>query len=269
MSIFNEIAGMHKGLKKKLLMAKIKKTPEEYVKEAFRGALTATFMVIVGAFLLFEGIKINKIFLIFVFLISFLVLFNLFMKRVDVVIRKRAREIDKEVLFAGRFLLVKLHSGKPLINSLIDASKSYGVANKYFKEIITDIELGTPVEEALEKGSRYTPSENFKKILFQLTTALKIGVDVTKFLEATLDEIAEEQLLNIKKYGKKLSGLTMFYMLFAIVIPSLGITLFITIASLVNIKVDIVLFGFFLFLLLIIEFLFITIFKGARPNINI
>jgi pilus assembly protein TadC len=108
-----------------------------------------------------------------------------------------------------------------------------------------------------------------RRILFQISNALKIGVDVTNFLEAILEEIAEDQLLEIKTYGRKLSGITMFYMLFAIVIPSLGITMLIAVVSLVNIQIDFGMFLLFLFFLVCIEFVFMSIFKSIRPNVHI
>jgi pilus assembly protein TadC len=193
----------------------------------------------------------------------------IFIKRLDIIISRKAREIDRDVLFAGRFLLVKLNSGKPLINSIIDASKSYGVASKFFKEMVDDIELGTPMEEALERAYRGTPSDKFRRMLFQISNALKIGVDVSAPLEAILEEIAQEQLVEIQRYGKKLNSLTMFYMLSAIVLPSLGVTLFSVIASMVSFTADIKLFLGVLFFLIIIQLMFLSIFRSIRPNLNI
>jgi pilus assembly protein TadC len=191
------------------------------------------------------------------------------MKRLDIEINKRAREIDKDVLFAGRFLLVKINSGKPLINSIIDASNSYGVASKYFKEIVRDIDLGTPMEDALHNAYKNTPSKKFKKILFQINNALKIGVDVSVPLEAALDEITQDQLVEIQRYGRKLNSLTMFYMLAAIVVPSLGITLFSVVASMVSIVIDMKMFIIVLFFLIFIQLIFLSIFRSIRPNLNL
>jgi hypothetical protein len=58
-------------------------------------------------------------------------------------------------------------------------------------------------------------------------------------------------------------------MLFAVVIPSLGITMAITVISLVNIPVDFKAFMLVLFGLVVMEFIFISIFKSIRPNVNI
>ena len=269
MALFQEIASKYPTLKRKLTIAHIELTPEQYVRKNIISALSLTVVLAFGIFLFTAGLGLPIWVVPVSAIVVFFLFFELFMHVVDVKIRKLAKEIDRDVLFAGRFLLIKLNSGKPLMNAIIDASNSYGVANRYFKEIVRDIELGTPLEDALEKASRYSPSEKMQRILFQISNALKIGVDVTNFLEAILDEIAEDQLLEIKNYGRKLSGITMFYMLFAIVIPSLGITMLIAVVSLINIQIDFGLFMLFLFALIIIEFVFITIFKSIRPNVNI
>jgi pilus assembly protein TadC len=191
------------------------------------------------------------------------------LKRLDVSITKREQEIDRDVLFAGRFLLVKLNSGKPLINALFEASESYGVAGDYFKEIVSDIKLGTPLEDALEKAYKTTPSKKFRKILFQINNALKIGVDVSQPLESMLEEISQEQLVEIQRYGKKLNSIVMFYLLAAIVAPSLGITLFSIVASMMSLRIDLVAFFMVLFLLVIVQLIFIGVIRSIRPNLNI
>lgn len=269
MTLAKQISGKYPTLKRRLIIAHLDMTPEAYVERNIRLTVLISVILTFGAFMLFSGIGVSLLFLPVFFVVVGFILFGILMRSVEVSIRKFAKEIDKDVLFAGRFLLIKLNSGKPLINAIIDASNSYGVANRYFKEIVRDIELGTPLEDALEKASRYSPSDKMRRILFQISNALKIGVDVTNFLEAILDEIAQDQLLEVQKYGKKLSGLTMFYMLFAVVIPSLGITMFITVVSLVNVPVDAGLLVLFLFALIVMELAFISIFKSIRPNVNI
>lgn len=269
MGIFQELASSDPTLKRRLIIAHIKKKPEEYVREKVIAALTLGAGIGAAMFLFGTGVGWNPLVAVGAFFIGTLFFYSILMRSVDVVIKKRAKEIDREVLFAGRFLLVKLNAGSPLVNAMVEASQSYGVASTYFKEIVRDIELGTPLEQAIERASRYSPSENFRRIIFQISSALKIGVDVTQFLEATLDGIADEQLIEIKRYGKKLSGLTMFYMLLAIVVPSLGITLFITIVSFLSVSISLGLFMVLLFFLIVVEFFFITIFRESRPNVNI
>ncbi|MDD9953825.1 MAG: type II secretion system F family protein [Candidatus Woesearchaeota archaeon] len=269
MTFFQGIASKHPELKRKLIIAHIDIAPEKYVERNVKLAVMFSMVITVTSVFFLLGMGKSLLLTIPIAGITYFLMFMLFMRSADVEIRKRAKEIDKDVLFAGRFLLIKLNSGRPLMNAIIDASNSYGVASGYFKEIVREIELGTPIEEALDKASRYSPSEKMQRILFQISNALKIGIDVTNFLEAILDEIAHDQLTEIQRYGKKLSGLTMFYMLFAVIIPSLGITMFITVVSLVSIQVDVALFIVVLFALVVIEFIFITIFKASRPTVNI
>jgi len=269
MELAHSLAAMMPSLRDRLHSAGIHQKPAEFVDESLKKGLTMAFMFsILSLFLILKkGSPIVIVVIVFIF--SFIIFFFLMLKRVDVTISKREREIDRDVLFAGRFLLVKLNSGKPLINALFEASESYGVAGDYFKEIVSDIKLGTPLEEALEKAYKTTPSKKFKKILFQINNALKIGVDVSQPLESMLEEISLEQLNEIQRYGKKLNSIVMFYLLAAIVAPSLGITLFSIVASMMSLRIDFMAFLMVLFFLIIVQLIFIGMVKSIRPNLNI
>ncbi|MBU1975442.1 MAG: type II secretion system F family protein [Nanoarchaeota archaeon] len=269
MSFYEQLASRFPELKKDLRIAHINQTPVEYVKQKFQAALFMSIGMGIFAFFVLSKMGIGIIMIVVTIIIFFFAFFSLFMRQVQVVIRRREKDIDREVLFAGRFLLIKLNTGEPLINALVEASKSYGVANKYFKEIVREIELGTPLEQALEMESYYTPSQKFRKILFQITNALKIGIDVSNFLSSILDEIAEEQLIEIKRYGKKLNSMTLFYMLIAIVVPSLGVTIFIVVASLVSLAMPLGAFMIIVFFLALVQLIFISAFKMIRPDVNI
>ncbi|MCF7866798.1 type II secretion system F family protein [Candidatus Woesearchaeota archaeon] len=270
MSLSTAIAAKNPFLKKELIMAKIDKTPQEVIKQSllFASYTTFGFCFLILLFLMKENPSILYILLIIV-PVMFIGMYKFNMLKIKARILKRRKEIDRDVLFAGRYLLVKLNSGQPLINALVDASKSYGVANKYFKEIVKEIELGKPLENALEDESNNSPSHKFKKILFQISNALKIGIDVTEFLEATLNEIAQEQLIEINRYGKKLNSLTLFYMLFAIVMPSLGLTIIVIVLSMSGSNIDTNFFVSLLFLIVVIQVIFLSVYKSIRPNINI
>jgi len=269
MAFFDQLAASHPDLKRKLIMAKLPPDPTSYVRKTLLSAFWISATLTFSYLLFIKPFSLPILGLPVVFVIVFYFSYRLLFRSVDVKIRKIAKDIDREVLFAGRFLLVKLNAGRPLLVALTEASKSYGVANKYFKEIVHEIDVGTPLEEALARASRYSPSEKFRRILFQISNALQIGVDVTNFLEAILDEISNEQLVEIQRYGKKLNSLTMFFMLLSIVIPSLGITLFTTIVSMMSANFDLSFFLFLAFILLVIQFLFISVFKSIRPTVNI
>ncbi|MGV8171405.1 MAG: type II secretion system F family protein [Candidatus Woesearchaeota archaeon] len=269
MSLAHTIALRMPGLHDKLLGAGILKKPAEFINESLKNAFVMALMTsILAAFLILKN-GMSIFLTVLVFVLAYGVFFALMTKRPDVAIAKREREIDKDVLFAGRFLLVKLNSGKPLINSLFEASESYGVAGDYFKEIVEDIKLGTSLEDALKKAYKTTPSKKFRKILFQINNALKIGVDVSQPLEATLEEISYEQFIEIQRYSKKLNSVTMFYLLAAVVAPSLGITIFSIVASMMSLKINLPIFLVILFFLSLLQLMFIGIIRSMRPNLNI
>ena len=270
MTFVEYLTNKYPSLRKDLRKARMSIEPKDYVKKSLTsagymgagvGIMIFFFMIRDGGFPIFQAaagaLIVGKI------------MFDVNMRKTAVSIRKRAKAINRDVLFAGRLLLIKLNSGTPLLNALEEAADGVGETTKYFQDILRAIELGTPLEQALEQATEYCPSENLRKILFQITNALKIGIDVTNFLSAILDEIAEEQLTEIIRYGKKLSSLTMFYMLAAIVVPSLGMTMFIVVASMANLPLDMIAFSVITFFLFIIQFVFITLFKAARPNIDI
>lgn len=172
-----------------------------------------------------------------VFLFFFMFFVVLEVLKVRVAIQKRKKELDQEVMFIGRYLLIKLYSGRPLLNALSETAKSKGLTAAYIREIVHAINTGTPIEVALRNGIEYCPSDKLAKVLFQLNNALKIGIDVTRPLESLLHEITKEEEIEVKRYGKKLNSIVIFYMVAAIVIPSLGISLFMVVSNFINLPI--------------------------------
>ncbi|MGV8162735.1 MAG: type II secretion system F family protein [Candidatus Nanoarchaeia archaeon] len=269
MDIPSILAANDLTLKKRLKIAKVAQTPKDFIKSTLKNTIMMSLGFTILLFFYFDKNNKPMLMLIPIFLVLFFVFYQFNLAKLKSKILKRQKEIDKDVLFAGRYLLVKLNSGQPLINALVDASKSYGIASNYFKDMVREIELGKPIEQALSEAAENSPSDKFRKILFQISNALKIGIDVTEFLEATLNEIADQQLIEINRYGKKLNSITLFYMLFAVVLPSLGLTIFIVVASMSGMNVDLGFFAVLLVFIAILQIMFLVIYKSIRPNINI
>lgn len=220
-------------------------------------------------FFVLQKAKATVALLIPIFLILFILLFEYSLLAIRAKIKKRERDVNKEVLFVGRYLLVKLYSGRPLLNAMIETAEGRGVASKYIKEIVDDIGTGSTIEDALNNAMIYSPSDKLRKILFHINNALQLGIDVTKPLESVLEEITREEELEIKKYGKKLNTLVIFYMLGAVILPSLGVALFIVISSFINLSIGLGDLLIVLSFLVIIQFVFITLFRSIRPMVNL
>lgn len=242
---------------------------EDFLRKTIRQTLIFTVLVSIGLAMIVDrrGLPWSLFFAAVVVVMGLAFWFGMQRPRLESF--RRAVDIDREVLFAGRFLLIKMHSGKPLVNALIEASQSYGVASRYFGEIVHDIELGTSLEDAIERAMTYSSSDSWRKILFQIHNALKLGIDVTQSLEAVLEDVAKTQLNQIERYGKKLPTLTLFYMVLAVVFPSLGMTIITILLSFTQIQLNLLVYGAIIFLLVVVNFIFITMFKGIRPKVNI
>ncbi len=263
------ISSFYPHLKKELRIAHLQETPQEFVYSQLKFSLSFSFGLTLLFFFVADKAGILLVLIPIAFIVIFFTVFNFAFFKLKGIIIQRQKEIDREVLFAGQYLLIKLYSGKPLLNALIDTTKSYGVASKYIKEIVDDVDTGSSIEKALQNAMIYSPSEKFRKILFHINNALRLGIDVTKPLSAVLGEITREQETEIKRYGKKLNTLVIFYMLAAIVMPSIGMTIFIVISSFISFTISISHFLIAIFFIVIMEFLFISLFKTIRPTINL
>lgn len=263
------IARSSRGLKKKLRMAHLPYSVEEFVKRSlvigFYASLALTFV----SLLVLLRFSKPLLLLLVIFPLTFFLSYFFFMQTPAGNIKKRRREIDQEVLFAGRYLLIKMESGEPLFNSLIDASKSYGVCSKYFREIVDEINTGVPIEDALERAREESASEKFRKVLWQIITSLKTGTEVSSILRSTLKAITAEQILEIKAYGKKLNALMLFYMVAACVLPSLGMAMLIILSGFLKLTFSPAHFSLVLMFLVMVQVVFITMIKSIRPMVNL
>ena len=256
-------------LKKDMRIVSLKGTPDEFIDKNLKSNFLYTVLLTVLFFFVLDKARISKFLLIPIFIIIFFLFFNFSFLKLKGAVKKKEREINQEVLFVGDYLLVKLYSGRPLLSALIETSKSRGIVAKSIKELVDDINTGSPIEKALENALLYSPSEKFKKILFQINNALRLGIDVTKPLESVIKELTNDQELEIKKYSKKLNTIVIFYMLIGIVAPSIGMAIFIVLSSFINFPITLREFFVVIFFISLIQIVFISMFKSIRPHVNL
>lgn len=269
MGFVNRVASVFPTLKTQLRIAHIPYTTIQFVNKNLKISAIYALMFTALSFFVLKKAKLPLFFLVLAYLIFFVLMFQYSLAGVKAKIKKREREIDKEVLFVGRYLLVKLYSGRPLLNALVETANSRGIAAKYMKEVVDDISTGSTIEDALNNAMIYSPSEKLRKILFQVNNALQLGIDVTGPLESVLEEITKELELEIKKYGKKLNTLVIFYMLAAVIVPSLGVAMFIVISSFLNFPITFRGLLIFVFFIVVLQFIFMTLFRSIRPSTNL
>ena len=256
-------------LRKKLRIAKINKTQESYLKDVV--VITALVFVILFIiyFMIFTAAFISYLWLIILLPLTVVAVFLFFMKRVDVQIASRERNIDKDLLFAGRQLLIEIRGGIPLYDALSHLTKDYGEVSAVFKEIIDKTNLGVPLDVAMEDVAEETPSKPFKRLILQIVNSIRSGSDIAVSLETILEQMSQEQIIEIKAYGQKLNPLGMFYLLFGIIVPSLGIALMVTLLTFTGVAFSWEFLVGMLLVIIIIQYIFLTMIESSRPRFEV
>ncbi len=268
-TFFKIIASNIPGLVLKLKQAGMGERPEDFVKKIFFSAFYMTTGLLLVLFTLLLKLNLIRGIMILIFPIVFVGTFLYMLKMPDIIILKKEREINREIVFAGKFLIIELESGVPLYNSIVNVSKSYDVIGKHFKEIVDKIDVGTPMEEAITETIEITPSNHFRKLLWQILNSLKTGADISKSLSSVVDQISEEQIIEVREYGRKLNPIAMFYMILAVVMPSIGVIMLIILATFISFKVDLALLLFIAGLIGFMQFMFYSIIKSQRPAVEL
>lgn len=256
-------------LRKKLKMAKMDVSEDKYINTTIMmSGLTSLVLLILVTMLLYTS-GMDLLVIIPLFLLTLIFSFIFFMKRVDVEISKRELEIDKELLFAGKQLLIEIRGGIPLFDAVTHLTEDYGEASNVFKDIVNKTNMGVPLDVALEDVSEETPSKPFKRIALQIVNSIRSGSDVAVSLETILDQLAQEQIIQIKEYSQKLNPLGMFYLLFGIILPSMGITLAVTLLTFTGVSFGPQMLWGMLLVMGITQYVFLTMIQSSRPRFEI
>ncbi|MFA5247527.1 MAG: type II secretion system F family protein, partial [Candidatus Micrarchaeia archaeon] len=183
----------------------------------------------------------------------------------QIIATQKRRAIDANMITATRQLLIQIRSGVPLFNALLSVSSGHNKVSDEFYKIVAKLNAGVAETEALAEASASSPSMQFRKVVWQLSNALKVGTDVGLALEATLNELELEQTEQIKKYSQELSPLTMIYMISAIIVPSLGVTMLIVIGSLMSFPIPKVILPVIFLIMIGFQAFFLNFVASRRP----
>ena len=263
-AIYRKIARRIPDLGLKLRQARLLETEEQYIKRIFFTALYLSFGI------LFVGFFFVQSPVVFLGLpIVFPIAFIYFLNYVDFKVQKVNNGINQEIVFAGRFLLIELESGVPMYTTFKNLSRNYEIIGRYFAEIIEKVDLGTTMEDALNEAIILTPSPNFRKMLWQILNSMKTGSDMTNSLNVVIDQIVREQQIAVKEYGRKLNPLAMFYMMAAIIIPSLGTTMLVVLATFIGLNLSLPVLFIITGMIAFVQFMFLSIIKTIRPPMEL
>jgi flagellar protein FlaJ len=182
----------------------------------------------------------------------------------------KTRNIEKNLIPVLQDMMVQLSSGVPIFRIMMNISSSdYGEVSKEFSKMTKEINSGIPQIEAIEKYGKISTSEYFKRVLWQISNGMRAGSDMNIVIKEGIKRLSDEQAIQIQAYGSKLNPIVMFYMLLAVIIPSLGITFLIILSSMLNLEKIIVQLIFFLIfgVVVFIQIMFLGLIKSRRPSL--
>jgi len=259
-------------LKDYLESSNIEITREEYLSICMKNFfITFLFMFIISTTIL---IIINmSLFYVWALLISLAFSGLLFFSQLiypRIYLTRRQKNIEKNLIPALQDVLVQLTSGVPLFSVLINISSAdYGELSLEFKKAVKRINAGEAEQEVLEELSKTNPSVFFKRALWQISSGMQAGSDMTLVVRDSIKSLNEEQIIQIQNYGNKLNPLIVFYMLIAIIIPALSIVFLTIISSIIGLPkntVTLIFMVMFVFVMLI-QIMFLGIIRSKRPSL--
>lgn len=255
-----------------LTQADIKERSERYLAMCmFASLIFLIFISMVLMFMLF-AFRMEKAVIVGPF-ISFVFSIFVFLQQVlypRMLSRKKIRSLEQNLLPALQNVLVQLNSGVPIFNILTNiAAGDYGELSKEFDKAVRDINTGRDQIDALEEIAANNPSTLFRRAIWQLVNGMKAGADMSTVMSEIIDALGEHQLIQIQNYGAQLSPLAMFYMLGAVIVPSLSVTFIIILSSFIALSPSMTKIAFWALLVFVIfvQIMFLGVIKSRRPNL--
>jgi flagellar protein FlaJ len=259
------------SLSQKLLQADIKIVDREYLAVAIFSALfwfllTFSLFTFLGSFQIKNVINLSLVFSGLIGGIAF-VYISFYP---NLILAKKNRDIDRNLLFATRHLFIQVRSGVSVFDGLVSVSRgNYGLISDEFARCTKEIATGKEDSVALEEMAYMTPNMSFKRVLWQIVNSLKAGSDIGNTLNMLAKDLSDDQKVKIRNYGSQLSPMALMYLMSTVILPTLGITFLIIFSTFSGIEVPDTLFYMIMLVLAVFQFMFIGLIKNRRPSVEV
>ena len=182
---------------------------------------------------------------------------------------KKVASMDRDLLFAARHLRIQTTAGVPLFEALVSASHGYGAVSEEFEKVVTSVQGGINLADALEDSATRNPSYYYSRILWQMSNAVKAGTDIGPVLSDIVEFLSEEQRIEMRNYGAQLNSLAIMYLMVCIIVPTISLIFMMVISSFVEVPITDTVFIFILGALIFVQYMFIGIIESRRPSVAI
>lgn len=250
----------------------MKERAEKYVAMCIAASLLF-FVFMSGALgFMFLAFKVENPLIVAV-LISFVFAIFVFLQQImfpKMLLRKRIKGIEQNLMPALQNMLVQLNSGVPMFNILTNISAGdYGDLSREFDKAVREINAGKSQIDVLEEMASNNPSTLFRRAVWQIVSGMKSGANLGLVMADITGALNEQQMIQIQNYGSQLSPLAMFYMLAAVIIPSLSVTFIIILSSFISmssVMLKMIFWGL-LVIVIFMQIMFMGVIKSRRPNL--
>ncbi|MFA5106002.1 MAG: type II secretion system F family protein [Candidatus Micrarchaeia archaeon] len=202
------------------------------------------------------------------FFFVFILVFVLLASYPRIVAQKVESQIDRDLVYAVRDILVQVKSGISLYGAMGNVGGAgYGYVSAEFEKAYKDISLGRSTVDSLEDMAVRTRSQYLKKTVWQLVTTIRAGANLSSALKSMVTMLVNYQFGLIKKYNSELNFLVLIYLLLAAVVPTVGITVLVIFSVFGILGINELVFAGVILASFFMQVLLIGFIKMQRPNI--
>jgi flagellar protein FlaJ len=269
--IASRLVKLNPFLTQKLIQAEINLKDREYLAIAIFSSFF-WFLLIFSTFNILgfvAGKNFISLSLVFSLLIS-VVVFLYINFYPSLLLSKKDRDVERNLLFAIRHLFIQVRSGVSLFDALVSVSKgNYGSVSEEFEKCVKEIATGKEETQALEELAFRVPNVGFKRVVWQIVNSMKAGGDIGNTLNIIAHNLSEEQKVKIRKYGSQLSPLALIYLMSTVILPTLGITFLIVFSTFAGFQIPETVFYLISFTVLVFQVMLIGLTKSRRPSVEV
>lgn len=271
--LFKKLVGLYPGLQFDLESARMKISAADYLAACFPSALfwglfpfalTTGLLTLKGEALEAVLPKTAPTLLIGALIYGYYVFFP----RIQA--GKISEQVDRELVFVLKDMLVQISSGVPLFESMqIVAKSSYGIVSEEFADVVRQVKVGIPIEDALQNLAVRTNSEYMRKVVWQVVNGFKAGASLKGILQTLVENMSANQTNQIRSYAQELNMWILVYMMFAVAAPTIGATLMVVLSAVAGVGITPGLFITMIVGVLFMQIVLIGFVKSRRPVVNV
>ncbi len=183
---------------------------------------------------------------------------------------RRSRDVEKDLLFALKTIVLHVKAGVPLYGALGNiALGDYGVVSDELRRVIHDVESGKDVDESLEMAAKRTNSKLMKRTYWQLINSMRSGTDVEEVSRILEDDLIAQHKDRIQKYGSDLRFLTVSYQMAGVIFPALAFIMLVIISLITGAEIPETLIIAMIVVFVLVEYFIVGYAKVKRPTVRV